>query len=510
MALKLVTAEEMRHIDETTIRDRGIGGLELMERAGQAIAATVLERFSPRQVGIVTGKGNNAGDGLVVARLVSEAGVSVKVVMLTDGQNLSEGGRVNFERLPENVEIIHREQVPRLTEVFAGCEVVIDAILGTGVRGPVTGTMGEAIGVINSLDIPIVAIDIPSGLQTDDGLTEGACVQANLTITVGLPKRGLILGKGKEMAGEIVVADIGFPDDLSESDEIRLHLLTEDDVISALPFRPLDGHKGTFGSLLVLAGSAGMSGAAYLTIATALRSGCGMVFAALPAEIERIVAARIVEAVKVPIEGSGGSHLTHQCWEELERFFGKVNAIALGPGIGTHPDTARLVDELVCVESPMVIDADGLNCLEEKALYLTERKAPTILTPHPGEMARLLGISVEEVQADRIETARRLAREAEVVVVLKGAGTVVASADGRAWINPTGNDGMAKGGSGDVLTGLIGGLLAQGCPALEAACAGVYIHGVAGDLAAVEIGTRGMVAGDIVARIPEALMEFDR
>ncbi|MBN1866571.1 NAD(P)H-hydrate dehydratase [Candidatus Sumerlaeota bacterium] len=505
MAVKLVTAAQMREIDRIAIQERGVPGLELMERAGRCVADVVTQVHRPGCVGIVTGKGNNAGDGLVVARLLAESGTRIRLLLLTLRENLSEAGRENFDKLSPQVEIVDREQVPNMAQVLADCDILVDAILGTGIEGPVRGTFGEAIALMNGLGKPIVAIDIPSGLHADTGLAEGACVRATDTVTMGLPKLGLVTNDGAEMCGNIHVADIGFPDDLTQDPEIKTHLIGLGDAAGALPRRPISGHKGTFGSLLVIAGSHGMSGAAYLTAATALQSGTGLVYSAFPERVVDMLSSRLIEAVKVPVATAKGDHLTQDAWETLEPYLQKADAVALGPGIGTDEETARLVDELVCQDLPMVIDADALNCLGQKALYLTERAAPTVLTPHPGEMGRLLGIATSEVQGDRIGTATRLAREAKVVVLLKGAQTAIAHPDGRCYLNPISNTGLAKGGSGDVLTGLIGGLLAQGCPALEAACAGAYLHGLAGNRARAEIGARGMTAGDVLNRIPAVL-----
>lgn len=506
MAIKMVSAEQMREIDRKAIHERNIPGLELMEHAGRAVADDLADAFSPKRVGIVTGKGNNAGDGLVVARLLKERGVDVILVMLADGQNLSESGRANFEKLPDGIDLHDRHALPDLEAVFKDCDVIVDAILGTGLSGPIRGTFGEAVARVNDLDIPVVSIDVPSGLNSDTGQAEGACIVAQRTVTMGLPKRGLVLGHGELFAGDILVAEIGFPDDLLHSPDIKEQVLELEDAVRALPVRPVDGHKGSFGGLLVLAGSKAYSGAAFLTVSAGLRSGCGMVYAALPENVMERMANRLIEAIKVSLPGGGGDeYLSHETWSDLEPWLEKADAIALGPGIGTEEETARLVDEIVCVDLPMVIDADALNCLEEKALYLTERKAPTVLTPHPGEMGRILGMSAQEVQADRIEAATRLAREGEVVVLLKGWRTIVASPEGQVYVNPTGNSGMAKGGTGDVLTGLIGGFLAQGCSALDAACAGAFLHGLSGDLAREELGERGMTARDVLRRMPEAL-----
>ncbi|HBF35158.1 TPA: bifunctional ADP-dependent NAD(P)H-hydrate dehydratase/NAD(P)H-hydrate epimerase [Candidatus Sumerlaeota bacterium] len=510
MSLKLVTNEEMRAIDKITIQERGVPNLDLMERAGQAVTKTVVSHYMPQAVAIVCGKGNNAGDGLVAARLLSNEGIEVRVLLLTEGYNLSEAGRANFERLPASVQQIDRQQVPKMPELFAGCDVIIDAILGTGTEGPVRGTCGEAIAIMNSLDIPIVAIDIPSGLNADTGLIDGPCIIADTTVTIGLPKRGLVLGEGSQYAGHLVVADIGFPEDLMRNPEIKLHLLDKSDVAAALPPRSFAAHKGTFGALLVIAGQDGMSGAAYLTSASALRSGCGMVYGAFPAEVAHALAPVLMEAVKIPLPGASGKYLTQESWDRLAPHLEKCDALALGPGIGTHHETSRLVDELVCQDIPMIIDADALNCLGTRAVCLAKRNSPIVMTPHPGEMARMIDAPVAEVQADRIGIASKFAVDAGVVLVLKGAQTVIAAPDGRVFINPTGNTGLAKGGSGDLLTGLIGGLLAQGCTGLDAACAGVYLHGFCADIASRELSERSMLATDLLHYISEAFLEVER
>ncbi len=506
MAIKLVTGEEMKEIDFRTIQENEIPGIELMERAGTKVTDCLLENWNPKKVGIVTGKGNNAGDGLVVARRLREKGIEVALIMLTAGNNLSESGRTNFERLPDDIVILDRHSVEGMEEVFADCDVLVDAILGTGLEGAPRGCFGEAIAAMNALDQTIVAIDIPSGLNSNTGEAEGACIVASETVTIGLPKLGMIQGVGPQVCGRVTVADIGFPANIVESKDLKNHLITLEDVQNGLPERMYDGHKGTFGSLLVLAGSWGMSGAAFLTTACALRSGCGMVYGAFPREVQNVVEGMLVEAVKIPLDGKNHHILSYENWTRLELCLEKATAIAVGPGIGTAEETVRLVDELVCVEKPLVIDADALNCLKEKVLYLTKREAPTVLTPHPGEMARILGRSVKEIQEDRFEAARYLARESQTVVLLKGAYTVIAEPEGRIFVNPTGNAGMAKGGTGDVLTGLIGGLLAQGCSALEAARIGAYVHGMAGDLVRERKGERGMTARDVLEHVAEALL----
>ncbi len=512
MSINLVSAERMREIDRITIQERNVAGSELMERAGAAVAKLVLESCQPSVVGIVAGKGNNAGDGFVAARLLAMAGVRVKLLMLIQDNNLSQSCREMFEKLQdtedagaEKLEVFDKFHAAEIVEIFADCDLVVDAMLGTGITGPARGTYGEVIALLNEMDQPVLAVDIPSGLNADTGFAEGACVIAAATVVMGLPKIGCVIGDGSTYCGDLIVEDLGFPEDLLESPDIFTHLLELKDARQSLPKRPKDGHKGTFGSLMVIAGSGGLSGAAYLTAMAGLRSGCGLLYTAFPERVSEILESQLIEAIKIAIPGAKGDHLTHESWTTLEPWLEKSAAIALGPGLGTHPDTSRLIDELVCQEIPMVIDADALNCLGEKTHYLTQRKAPTVLTPHPGEMARLMGLSTAQVQADRFGCAAKLAAEAQAVVVLKGASTLVATPEGHVYVNPTGNSGMAKGGSGDILTGLIGGFLAQGCSAVGAACTGVYLHGLAGDSAREKLGERGMIARDILTFLPEVL-----
>ncbi len=336
MSYNIVTAKQMQKIDQTTIEQHGVSGLELMERAGEQITDIILHEFEPEAVGIVTGKGNNAGDGLVVARLLAAEGVKVKLIMTTQGENLSASGQENFKKLPKNVDVYDRLKVPEMLDIFMECGVVVDALLGTGIEGAPRGVIGEAISVMNHLPIPIVAVDIPSGLNTDTGEAEGACIIAETTVTMGLPKRGMLLGVGPDVCGELEVVDIGFPDELTENPECQEHLLHFSDIAMMLPQRPQGGHKGTFGTLLVIAGSLGYEGAAWLTTAAGLRSGTGLVFGAYPTKVADIISADLVEAIKVRLAGHDGEYLTHACWKGIEPHFEKATAVVLGPGIGAR------------------------------------------------------------------------------------------------------------------------------------------------------------------------------
>jgi NAD(P)H-hydrate epimerase len=371
----------------------------------------------------------------------------------------------------------------------------------------VTGTYREAIDLINSVEKPVIAVDIPSGLQADTGAILGRAIRATLTVTCGLPKLGLYIDAGIDRAGIIRVVDIGIPSAYVDAIESRTLLLTRDSAFQSLPERPPSSHKGTFGHAGIIAGSVGKTGAAALAARAALRVGAGLVTVATPSSVNDVLEAKLLEAMTMPLPETKARTLARSGLDRVLAFIQTRTAIAIGPGLSTHPETVELVQSLMKhLDRPSVLDADALNALTGRASLLTECKTPPILTPHPGEMARLeIDATTQSVNADRIGTARRFARERGVFVVLKGARTVVARPDGLVAICPTGNPGMATAGTGDVLTGMIVGLLAQRVPPWEAACAATYFHGSAGDLAAQHLGQPGMVASDLIAQIPYAL-----
>jgi NAD(P)H-hydrate epimerase len=393
----------------------------------------------------------------------------------------------------------------RLRAELGDADVVVDALLGTGVRGPATGAIAAAIEAINAAGRPVCALDLPSGLPSDGEAPAGPVVRAGVTVTFGLPKLGLVLPAGAAYAGRVEIADLGVPRAwLGEG--IRAALLEAADVQAALPRRPVDAHKGTYGHLLVVAGSVGKTGAAALVCLGALRAGTGLVTCATPASQQPVVAARLSEAMTEPLPETAARTLSAKAVERIVELLSRMDAVAVGPGVGLDPETQAAVRTLVRdVERPMVVDADALTALADRPALCRDAPAPRLLTPHPGEAARLLGCGVAEVQADRIGSARRLAAESGAVVALKGARTVVASPDGRVTLNPTGNPGMATGGTGDVLTGVAGGLLAQGVAPPAALGAAVYLHGLAGDLAAETRGEAGLVAGDLADALPAAI-----
>lgn len=516
--MKIVTATQMRTLDHRTITEARVPSLVLMERAGAGAANLVQHRFGPlrgKSVTIFCGKGNNGGDGLVVARLLRQLHAKVTVFLLAPATDLSRDAIVMYRRWlraggkSSTKEFRSSEQAK---PILISSDLIVDALLGTGLSATVTGAYREAIQLMNEAGRPVIAIDMPSGIHADNGTVLGQAVRATATITFGLPKLGLYVGPGIDHAGTIHVVDIGIPAAYTDALDTRIILVTNEQVANALPPRPTSSHKGTYGHAGILAGSVGKTGAAALAARAALRMGTGLVTVAVPSSVNDILEAKLLEAMTMPLPETKARTLARSGFDRVLAFMQARTAIAIGPGLSTHPETVELIQSLMKhLDRPTVLDADALNALASRASLLTECKIPPILTPHPGEMARLeVEATSQSVNADRIGTARRFARERGVFLVLKGARTVIARPDGLLAICPTGNPGMATAGTGDVLTGMIVGLLAQGVQSWEAACAATYLHGVAGDLAARQLGQAGMLAGDLIAHIPYALQAITR
>jgi NAD(P)H-hydrate epimerase len=515
--IPLATAAEMRRADRSATERYGVPSLLLMENAGRG-ATDALERvLGPvrgRRIAVVCGKGNNGGDGFVVARHLIGRGARVTAWLVGRAGDVQGDARVNLDALQragESVTEAAEADGPafgRLRAELGAADVVVDALLGTGVRGAATGSIAAAIEAVNAAAAagrPVCALDLPSGLPSDGEVPAGPVVRARVTVTFGLPKLGLVLPAGAAHAGRVEIADLGIPREwLGEG--IPTALLEAADARAALPLRSTDAHKGSYGHLLVVAGSVGRTGAAVLACLGALRVGTGLVTCATPASQQPVVAAQLPEPMTEPLPETAARTLSAKAVERVVELLSRMDAVALGPGVGLDPETRAAVRTLVRdAERPMVVDADALTALAGRPGLCREAPAPRLLMPHPGEAARLLGCSIAEVQKDRIASARRLAAESGAVVALKGAGTVVASPDGRAMLNPTGNPGMATGGTGDVLTGVAGGLLAQGVAPAAALSAAVYLHGLAGDLVAEARGEAGLVAGDVADAIPAAI-----
>ena len=511
--MKIVTATQMQALDRRTITEARVPGLTLMERAGSGTADFIRNRFGPlagKRVTIVCGKGNNGGDGLVVARLLRQGRARVTVLLLAPAAELSRDAKAMYRRWLRvaGTSTTKSFRSPEQTEaLLADSELIVDALLGTGLSTPVTGAYREAIRVMNEAGSPIVSVDMPSGIHADDGALLGCAVRASATVTFGLPKLGLYVGAGIDHAGVIHVVDIGIPSAYVDEIDGRTFLITEDFVKAALPPRTASSHKGTYGHAGILAGSVGKTGAAALAAKAALRIGAGLVTVGVPASVNDVLEAKLLEAMTVPLPDTKARTFSRAGFDRILGFIQARTAVAIGPGLSTNPETVEVVQSLMKhLDRPSVLDADALNALASRASLLTECKTPPILTPHPGEMARLeVGATSQSVNADRLGTARRFARERGVFVVLKGARTVVARPDGQLMVCPTGNPGMATAGTGDVLTGMLVGLLAQGVPSWEAACAATYLHGAAGDMAAGRLGFAGMIAGDLIEQIPYAI-----
>lgn len=513
--MRVVTAAEMRSIDHRAGQAYGIPSIILMENAGIAVCRVALDmlRFPQGKVVlVVAGRGNNGGDGFVAARHLYLAGAKVKVVMVADPDSMIGDARVNFDiwlRLGQKVyDLQDRNGMQVLQLGLMQADLVIDAIYGTGFRGALKDKVRRIIELINESGKPVLAVDVPSGVEADTGKTNGLCVRAAKTVTFGLPKLGLVLDPGASFAGEVQVEGISLPPDLLADGGTRF-LLTPRLVGRWFTPRSADAHKGDFGHVLIVAGSRGMTGAASLAAEAALRAGAGLVTVALPESQQPVIASRLVEAMTLPLPETPDGTLALAARDHLLERAARCSVMALGPGLSTHPETQELAREVVLGSAvPCVVDADGLNAFAGTAPGLKYARGPLVVTPHPGEMARLLGISAQKVQSERLAVAEQTARDWDCVTVLKGARTIVAGAAGT-FVNPSGNPGMATGGSGDVLTGVIAGLIAQGLDPLHAAAAGAFAHGAAGDAACRDKGQRGLIAGDTVRMLPEILKRLE-
>lgn len=508
--MRLPTSDQMAAIDLRAEQEFGVPTLLLMEGAGRGVAAAALRMVrSPRPgVVVVSGKGNNGGDGLVAARLLRTSGWRATAILLARDAELSRDAAVNLLAARNSgVEVANLDStsLPGLRAVLSGADLVVDALFGTGFRGPAVGLAARAIEAINACGKPILSVDIPSGVNSDTGAVEGPAVRASATVTMGLPKIGLIHPPGAAYAGQVWVADIGHPRRLLEDPAVRAALVTCEMVSEAIPERRLDSHKGEAGRVLVVAGSVGHSGAAALAAYGALRSGAGLVTLAVPRAIYPIVGPAVIEGMPLPLADADGA-FAPEAADAVSGMCASADAVAAGPGLSRTAGPVAVVKRLLAdCPVPMVLDADALNILAENPGLLSGPRAPIVLTPHPGEMARLLGARVDEIQRHRLEAARAASERFGAVVVLKGARTVVADPGGEAFVIATGNPGMAAGGMGDVLTGMVAALLGQGLPPLAAGWAGAYLHGLAGDLAGAERGPVGILASEVADHVPAAL-----
>src|SRR5262245_22970774 len=511
----VVTAEEMRELDRLTIERFNVPSLTLMERAGEGITQAILERFernAKKGVLVVAGKGNNGGDGFVVARLLKRRRIPCEAVLLSRREDLSPDARHNlsaFLKLKGKITEITADNLEPLSQRISKNGLLVDAILGTGMKNDVRGLFAEVITLMNASGLPIVAVDIPSGLDTDKGSPLGVAVQAEMTVALGYPKVGEVIYPGLNYVGDLVVADIGIDQKAVAEVVPEIELLERAAVGWLVPRRKADTHKGTYGHLVVIAGSRGKTGAAILACRAAMRAGAGLVTLAGPRSLNSVFASALIEVMTEPLRENAAEELEPLADDDWRRLLERKNALLFGPGIGVN-DTAQntLRWLLRNLDMPWVIDADGLNNLALELGRLRQAKTAPILTPHPGEMARLVGKDTATVNADRIGTARSFAGEHRCHLILKGARTVIATAEGKVFINPTGNPGMASGGMGDVLAGILAALLGQGLSAEDAMKLGVYLHGLVGDRVAETKGAIGLIASDIIDGLPSGIRDL--
>lgn len=512
--MRVVTAAEMRELDRQTIDEVGIPGPVLMETAGRAVAYAafaLLERRRGARVTIACGRGNNGGDGFVAGRYLLNLGAAPECLLLANRTDITGDALVHL-LAAERAGVPIRELGPDgggcLALAVSSSDLTVDALLGTGLKGEVREPFRSGIESMNRLARQVMAVDVPSGLDADTGAVLGQAVRATATVTFGLPKVGLLQYPGAALCGKVMVADIGIPASLSAPRHGGLRLATPDWVAELVPRREPDAHKGDAGRVMVAGGSTGLTGAPAMAARAAARMGAGLVHVAVPASLHATMEGLVLEPMSVPLAEDGCGTLGREAaGQVLEAMRARpCHVVAVGPGLGRHPGAVEFVSALVSSSPfPVVLDADALWALARAGDMATEPAAPLVLTPHPGELSHLLGESVADIQRDRVAAARGAAQRFRAIVVLKGARTVTAHPDGSAVINPTGNPGMASGGMGDVLTGAVAGLVAQGIPLLEAAVAGVYVHGLAADLVAGDRGCEaGLLASDVIEALPRA------
>lgn len=523
--MKVLTAAQMRETDRLTTERYGISSLQLMENAGEAIAAFLRETVDGLErckIVVLCGKGNNGGDGMVVARLLKQSGCSPEVFLFSNPSAVEGDAAANLKRwqqgLGETRLVTSSSEWEPARADLGSADLIVDALLGTGLRGPVEGLLAAVIEDVNAAKATrgggqklVVAVDIPSGLASDGQDFGGPVITADFTVTLTAPKLGQLVLARSSRCGALVVRNIGTPPELLESDpHLKIHWI-EPGEFRALPLsRSADANKGTYGHALIVAGSVGKSGAAILSSRGALRSGAGLVTVATPQDVLPVVAAGMPEMMTSPLActDAGTASFRNFDYGRFAEIAKGKSVLAIGPGLSMHHETQQFIRRVVTeTDLPIVLDADGLNAYDSMADHLNERRASAMtITPHPGEMGRLLGITAKEVQARRLEIALEAAGRWRAHVILKGFHTILATPTGHAYINTTGNPGMATGGTGDVLTGILAGLTAQfGIEDWTRVLSlGVYLHGLAGDIAASRVGQAPLIASDLVDALPEA------
>jgi hydroxyethylthiazole kinase-like uncharacterized protein yjeF len=506
--MRIVTNAEMRNIDTRAMQKLGIPSTVLMENAGRGCVDVIENYFDPEslKVCILCGKGNNGGDGFVIARHLQNRGAEVEIILLGKATSLKGDSRINYalakkSGLPIH-EFIEPKTIKRTIDAFAP-GVIVDAVFGTGFKGSLQPKYRAVFDIVNSYDAFVLSVDIPSGINGDNGQCDRTCIVADATAAMCLPKRGHYLYPGRELCGDVFVVDIGVPYTLINSGFPRIP--TFQDVLAALPVRKPDGHKGSFGTVLTVAGARGFSGAAAMAATSSLKTGAGLVRLAIPKGIADAIESKLLEVVKIPLPQTADETIDTAALTVLTPHFDS-DVIVVGPGITTHPQTAEFLVSFVSkITSPLIIDADAINILAGHKHLLKKCPAPCVLTPHPGELSRLTGLPVKDINLNRLDLAPQLARTYNCVMVLKGAPTVIASPDGSVYLNPTGNSGLSSAGSGDVLVGMIAGFIAQHVSLVESAMLGAFLHGLCSELAMERNNEYSLMAGDLIEHIPEAI-----
>jgi hydroxyethylthiazole kinase-like uncharacterized protein yjeF len=512
--MRIVTNDEMKKIDKWSMKTLGIPGIVLMENAGRGCVDALETYFELEdlKILIMCGKGNNGGDGFVIGRHLQNRGAIVKIILAGKSKELKGDALINY-KLAKNADIdIHETvNINNIKKIYNSFhpDVLVDAIFGTGFRGAPKGIYYKLIEMMNDSDAFIFSVDIPSGINGDDGQFEKSCVVADATATMCLPKRGNYLYPGRAFCGDLFVVDIGIPYHLINQGHPRI--IEFDDVYRLMPFRPPDGNKGTFGQILIVAGARGYSGASAMAAMSALKVGAGLVRLAAPKGIMDALESKLLEVVKIPLPQTDDETISPKAINTLLPFLEKSDVVVIGPGITTHPQTAKFLFKfLPRIKVPLIIDADAINIIAENTKFFKMIRAPFIITPHPGELSRLINVTPQKINENRIDLVTKLSKEYGGIVVLKGAPTVIASPKGEIYLNPTGNSGLASAGSGDVLVGMISGFLAQNLFPLEASMMGVFVHGLCAELAMDENNEYSLTAGDLINYIPQSINYITR
>jgi len=517
----LVTAQQMQEIDKESIDSFGIPGNVLMENAGRGSYYFFCKKFQnseTKKIAVLAGRGNNGGDGFVIARYLMEKGAAVTCFLLSSKRKVKGDAKLNMDLA---VKLCNRSTASNIVEIpdtaafqkykqsILHHDIFIDSILGTGLNSNVRGFFKDIIELLNASSKPVFSVDIPSGLHSDTGRPLGTAVKADATATFAFAKAGHFLYPGNIHTGELKIIDIGIPEYIAQKKNIKLSLIEKNQIAELFKPRKFQSHKGNYGHLMIIEGTAGKTGAAALCANAAMRCGTGLVTLGIASSLNKTVEPMLIEPMTVPLPEKEKGYLSQNSFIQIQEELKDKNALAVGPGIGTGKGTVKLVHELVRTSKvPLIIDADALNCISQNPDILKTKQVPAVLTPHPGEMARLCNITTTEVQNNRLKTASDFAKRFNSIVILKGAGTIISCPDGQNMICPTGNPGMASGGVGDVLTGMIAGLCAQKFSPENASMAAVYIHGMCADLLAHDMGSFGFIASDIIKTIPGAIHKY--